>query len=159
MKKSIILQSVLFLILFAPTFNPVQAQKAQDKVVQEITQALKEWNTATGSSNAELTMAQFDDSENIMVIGSDSGEIYKGKEQIRGWMTALYKNNSFSWEMNRVDIDYSGNTAWVFVDGKMVVSRKSGKIRKTPYRFTGILVKKGNAWKWRLFDGSVPASK
>ena len=159
MKKSIFLQSALFFILFTATFNPLRAQKAQDKVIQEITQALKDWNTATGSANSELTMAQFDNTENIMVIGSDSGEIYKGKEQIRGWMNALYKNNCFSWEMNRVDIDYSGKTAWVFVDGTMVVSRKSGKIRRTPYRFTGILVKKGNAWKWRLFDGSVPASE
>jgi len=58
--------------------------------------------------------------------------------------------------MNRVDKDYNRNTAWVFMDGSMLVTIDKGKSSKFPYRFTGILVKVKNNWKWRLFDGAVP---
>lgn len=38
----------------------------------------------------------------------------------------------------------------------MIVNFHKGGKKISPYRFTGILVKKKGAWKWRLFDGSVP---
>ena len=101
-------------------------------------------------------MSMFDDSENIMLIGSDSCEVFKGKDQIKGWLTQLFDMASFSWEMDRIDIDSNDNTAWVFVEGRMVVAFKTGKTKKTPYRFTGIMVRKGSEWKWRLFNGSNP---
>jgi hypothetical protein len=61
--------------------------------------------------------------------------------------------------MNRIDIDCNGKTAWVFIDGKMIVDFHKGGRKVTPYRFTGIMVKKKGVWKWRLFDGSVPQSE
>jgi len=39
----------------------------------------------------------------------------------------------------------------------MVVIDKEGKRRTPYYRYTGILVKRGKDWKWRLGNGSVPA--
>ncbi len=155
MKKNLFLQFI-FLILFATQFTSLSAQKSSEKVKAEITEALSIWNAAGKKANTDLAMEQFDNSENIMVIGSDSGEIYKGPVQIRGWLDAIFKHNKFTWEMNRIDVDYSGNTAWVFVDGFMIVTNDKGKIRKTPYRFAGILVKKKGEWKWKLFDGSIP---
>jgi hypothetical protein len=101
-------------------------------------------------------MELFDISPGIMVIGSDSGEIFKGKEQIENWLSMLFKHNSFSREMNRIDIDYYRKTAWVFIDGNMVVANDNGKTFINPYRFSGVLVKHKYQWKWKLFDGSVP---
>jgi ketosteroid isomerase-like protein len=138
----------------------LQAQNKTDKLDQEIRRTLSDWNSATSSSDLERTLNSFDETGKILLAGSDSGEIYRGKEEIRGWLAAIYKNHSFSWEMNQVDIDGYENTAWVFVDGFMVVKNTStGKVRRTPYRFTGILVRKGTLWKWRLFDGSIPAGE
>ncbi len=141
---------------FSLTITSISAQKSSEKVKSEITEAVQKWNAAAKSANADQLMLLFDNSDNIMVIGSDSGEICKGRDQILSWLSAITKHNSFCWEMNRIDIDYNGNTAWVFVDGFMIVSNDKGKTRKTPYRFTGILVKKKGEWKWRLFDGSIP---
>jgi hypothetical protein len=155
MKKSILLPIVL-LIFLSGIFNSLSAQMKSDKVNAEITEALKLWNTATKNANTDQAIALFDISDNIMVIGSDSGEVFKGKNQISGWLNAIFKHNSFSWEMNRTDIDYNENTAWIFMDGSMIVTNDKGKIRKTPYRFTGIMVRKKGEWKWRLFDGSIP---
>lgn len=155
MKKNIFLKIVLA-ITFSVTVSSLSAQKSSEKVRSEITAALDLWNKASGSANTDQMMSMFDDSDNIMVIGSANGEINKGKDEIRKWISQLYGFAGFSWEMNRVDIDSNGKTAWVFVDGSMILNFKKGDTRKAPYRFTGIMVKKNNQWKWRLFDGSVP---
>ena len=152
--KNKILLSLIFLILIIS--NTLSAQILNDNIKDEITNVLKDWNAAAKSSDLEKSMSLFDDSENILLVGSDSGEVFKGKEQIRGWLSQLYSVAGFSWEMDRIDIDYNENTAWVFVEGRMVVEFKNGKMKKPPYRFTGIMVKKGNEWKWRLFNGSNP---
>jgi ketosteroid isomerase-like protein len=157
--KKIHLIQVAFLIVFLVLSNAVSAQKCSEKFKTEITKTLETWNTACKNANLEQVMSMFDNTENIMVVGSDKGEISKGKEEIINWVGKLFKNAGFSWEMNRIDIDNNGKTAWVFVDGKMIVNFHKGGQRITPYRFTGIMVKKNGAWKWRLFDGSVPESE
>ncbi len=138
-------------------YSLADKQKAvKEAVMKEIVSALELWNKSCKSSDIGQTMELFDKSAEVMVVGSDSGEVFKGREQIEGWMKMLFAHRSFSWEMSRVDIDSNGNTAWVFMDGFMIVSTDKGKTAKFPYRFTGILVKVKNDWKWRLFDGAVP---
>ena len=155
MKKNILLQLIL-VILFSLVFNSLSAQTSSERVKNEIREMLTQWNIAAKSANVEQAVSLFDSSENIMLVGSDSGEIFKGKDQIKGWLTLLFKHNSFYWEMDRIDIDNNNETAWVFMDGSMIVANDKGKSFKRPYRFTGIMVKKENIWKWRLFDGSIP---
>lgn len=158
MKKNTLIKLAL-LILFIVAFNSLKAQTSSEKVHKEILETLKLWNTAASMANVDQAMLLFDNSDNIMLIGSDSGEVNKGKDQIRGWLTQIFEHASFSWEMNRIDIDYNGETAWLFVDGTMIVKFLKGETIKKPYRFSGIMVKKKKTWKWRLFDGSVPQSE
>ena len=155
MKKNILFQLV-FLILFSIAFISLKAQTSSEQVRKGISETLQLWNTSATNANVDQAMLLFDNSVNIMLIGSDSGEIFKGKDQIRGWLNQIFEYASFSWEMKRIDIDYNGKTAWVFVDGTMVVKIHKGGTIKKPYRFSGIMVKKNNVWKWRLFDGSEP---
>lgn len=133
-----------------------RSSDAQNGTKLQVQKALTLWNDAAKHANLEKFMSFFDESENIMLVGSDSGEIFKGKKQIRSWLGGLFEHHSFQWEMNRIDIDSYQNTAWVFVDGAMIVTNDKGNRNKTPYRFSGVLIKKGNQWKWRLFDGSIP---
>ena len=154
-KKYIFLQATLVFLL-SLTVNAVLAQKPSEKVRSEIEKALELWNATAKTANLEKSLALFDSSGDIMLVGSANGEINKGKDEIRQWLGQIYGFAGFSWEMNKVDIDYNGKTAWVFVDGKMIVNFHKGGQKITPYRFTGILVKKKGVWKWRLFDGSVP---
>lgn len=153
--RSLLLKALL-LILLSATIQSLSAQKSSEKVKSEIKEALKIWNTAAKSANVDRCMALFDDSENIMLIGSGNGEINKGKDEIKKWLSQIFGFAGFSREMNRVDIDSNGKTAWVFMDGKMIVDFHKGGQKVTPYRFAGILVKKKDGWKWRLFNGSVP---
>lgn len=149
----------VLMILLLVFGNSAIAKDSEVKIKSEIAEALKVWNTATKTANLEQTMALFDDSEKIMLVGSADGEVSKGKEQIRTWLGQLYGFAGFSWDMTRVDIDSYGTTAWVFMEGKMIVDFHKGGQKVTPYRFSGILVKKKGAWKWRVFDGSVPQSE
>ena len=155
MKKKIFLQFALVVLLFFVS-NSLSAKKSDETVKSEITKTLEIWNSAGKSANLDLAMSLFDNSANIMLVGSSNGEVFKGKDQAKEWLTQLFGFGSFSWEMSRIDIDSNGKTAWVFVEGKMIVKFHQGGTKITPYRFTGIMVKKKGVWKWRLFDGSVP---
>jgi ketosteroid isomerase-like protein len=155
MKKSILFSAVLMILLFG-AFNQLSAQKSSEKVKAEITEALKIWNAAGKSADVDKCMSLFDDTDDIMLIGSDKGEINKGKDQAKAWLAEIFGFANFSWEMDSINIDSNDKTAWVFVEGTMIVEFKQGGTKRTPYRFTGILVKKKDEWKWRLFDGSIP---
>ncbi len=154
--KKYVLPSVVLLILFSTVLNHLAAHPSSDRTKGEINEALKTWNDAAKSANVELCLSMFDNSDNVILVGSDKGEFCKGKNQIRTWLTAIFAHANFSWEMNRIDIDSDGKKAWVFVEGAMIVQWDNGHIVKTPYRFTGVLVKSSKAWKWRLFNGSIP---
>jgi ketosteroid isomerase-like protein len=128
-----------------------------DDVQVEIKGTLQRWNDDAGRGDLPAFMAQFDDAADILLVGSDKGEVFKGRAQIEGWLGKLMARNRFSWRMDRVDISASGDTAWAFVEGAMIVKNVAGKVLvTTPYRFTGVLVKRGDRWAWRLFNGSIP---
>jgi len=146
---SISIQFILFISINA-------IGQTNDATEKEIRNALMMWNDAAKKSNLEDFMALYDNSSSIVLVGSDKGEIFTGKEQIKERLEGLFKNNSFQWEMNTIHIDHNENTAWVIVDGAMVVTSKEGEVFKTPYRFTGVLVRNKKDWKWRLFNGSIP---
>ncbi len=155
MRISILPQAV-FLVLFSLIFSSLPAQSVSEKVKGEITEALKIWNAAAKSGNVEKCISLFDNTDDVMLVGSDKGEICKGKEQLRAWLSAIFAHANFSWEMKTIDIDANGKTAWVFVNGTMIIQWDTGQTKRTPYRFTGIMVRKHNTWKWRLFNGSIP---
>jgi ketosteroid isomerase-like protein len=150
--------AVLFLAGCASTRQP--PTPPSDAVHAQITSALERWNADAGRGDLAAFMSQFDDAADILLVGSDKGEVFKGRAQIEGWLGKLMKKNRFSWRMDRVDISFSGDAAWVFVDGAMIVRNDAGKVLvTTPYRFSGVLVKRGDGWAWRLFNGSVPAGE
>lgn len=138
-----------------PRAAPASAPAA---VAAEIRAALDRFNAASARGDLAAVLAGFDDRADILVVGSDKGEVYQGRAAMAGWLGKLYQGTGFGWQMDRVDLGHHGDTAWVFVEGRMVLrDLASGKVRgTTPYRFTGVLVKQGGAWTWRLFHGSVP---
>ncbi|MCX6226239.1 MAG: nuclear transport factor 2 family protein [Bacteroidia bacterium] len=155
MKKKFLLPAAL-VILFSLMFNSLTAQTTSGTVKNEIMEALKLWNAATKAANTNQLMSLYDNSENIMLVGSDSAEIWKGKDQIKGHVTEVFTHSSFYWEMDRIDIDNNGDTAWAVVDGSMVIKTDTGETMKTPYRFAEIFVKRNGTWKLRIFHGSIP---
>jgi len=146
-------------VLLPSVFAASNGQDPAETTRKEILAALEAWNDAAKNRDLARFMALYDQAPDIMLIGSDKGEIFKGKDAIEGWLKGLFGFAGFSWQMDRLDIDSHGDTAWVFADGFMIVNNDRGQEGKKPYRFTGILVKKHGTWKWRLFNGSIPAGE
>jgi len=146
-------KALALLLLLALAFPAFGQSPPADK---EIRAALATWNDRANRADLDSFMQLFDDSENLLVVGSAPGEVMKGKTAIRTWLSGLFAHNKFSWDLSNPIIDSNGNTAWVFLDGAMTVVNDKGETHKSPYRFSGVMVKKNGVWKWRMFHGSVP---
>ncbi|MEI6107644.1 MAG: SgcJ/EcaC family oxidoreductase [Opitutae bacterium] len=135
--------------------NTTKERQPQDE--QAIRSSIEKMNVALAQRDLAGFMALFDDSDNIMLIGSDVGEIYRGRQEVAGFIKMLYGMPFvFSFELTQVVITPDKNSAWAFVDGAMVHTGASGKVKKIPYRFAITLVKREGGWRWQLFHGSIP---
>jgi ketosteroid isomerase-like protein len=101
-------------------------------------------------------MSLFDNENSIMFIGGDSAEIWKGATKIREHLNSMFPDEKVTLSMDRTDIDINQNTAWVFADGRIKITLPQGDPIIALYRFTAILIKKNNTWKFRLYMGSNP---
>ncbi len=152
----------LGMVLLVGCVPPKATPAPSAEVVQAgVRKALDQINEVSGRGDLAGVLALFEDRADIMLVGSDKGEIFKGRAAMEGWLGQLYKGSGFSWQMDRVDISHHGDTAWAFVEGRMVVTAKAtGKVRfSAPYRYSAVLVKRGDGWAWRLFHGSTPAKE
>jgi ketosteroid isomerase-like protein len=152
LKLKILFTSLLFI-------SSTYAQSQKSNTSTEIRKSLQLWNETAKKRDINAFMNLFDSSSNIILAGSDSGEIFKGRVQIMQWVSALLEHHSFEWDMKQIEIDNYENCAWIFMDGSMIITNDKGEQNKTPYRFTGVLIKRGDTWKWRLFNGSIPRSE
>jgi len=123
----------------------------------EIRKSLDRLNEALSTKDLQTVMSVFDNSDDITVIGSDSGEVFIGRERVKLFMKIIVSMPFvFSFDMDQVSINHNQNIAWIFVDGKMVHTRSNGKVSKVPYRIMAVMVKKDSDWKWKVFSGSIP---
>jgi len=137
---------------------PVQINnKDSVDINSEIRKGLDRLNEVLATKDLKTVMSIYDDSNDIIVIGSDSGEVFIGKERVQEFMKVIVSMPFiFSFDMDNVIINHDNNNAWVFVDGKMVHTRSDWKVSKIPYRIMAVMVKQGDDWKWKVFSGSIP---
>jgi ketosteroid isomerase-like protein len=133
---------------------PVKHIRDRDAAIR---QSLDQLNLVLATKNLEKIMTVYDASDDISVIGSDSAEVFIGRERVKQFMEMIISMPFvFSFEFDHPVISCEGNIAWVFTDGNMVHTRSNGKVTKVPYRVTAVMVKRGNDWKWKMFSGSIP---
>jgi ketosteroid isomerase-like protein len=124
---------------------------------QEIRKTVEALNTASTHRDVAATMALFDDTDDVMLVGSDVGEVFKGREILSARLKEIYALPFvLSFDMPNVTVHVEARTAWIFGEGAAIIDEGAGKISRTPYRFTIFLVKRGEGWKWQVFSGSVP---
>jgi uncharacterized protein (TIGR02246 family) len=109
-------------------------------------------------------MGLFSDTDDILFIGSDKGEVYHGRKATSDFMQMLFNLPFvFSFDLNNVTLRQDGNYAWIFSDGNMIHTgdkgKATGKVSTKPYRFSITLVKHDGRWNWQLFHGSVPGAE
>lgn len=154
--------SCYFAFIFLTSIT--QETSAQEKSINdradinlEIKAGLNKLNEVLATKDLKTVMSLYDDSDDIMVIGSDSGEVFIGREQVKEFMKVIISMPFiFSFVLEPATISYDQNFAWVFVDGKMVHTGDDGRTSKFPYRIMAVMVKRDNDWKWKVFSGSIP---
>lgn len=98
---------------------------------------------------------------NVVFIGSGDGEVAVGREAIGPMFAALapqLEHLRFSLgEWESVEIDILGDVAVLYAIAPAELETPN---RKTsfPYRLTGVLVRHGAQWLWRVHHGSEPGA-
>jgi uncharacterized protein (TIGR02246 family) len=94
--------------------------------------------------------------KNAILVGSERSDLSRGREAIAAHLGSIYQRPyllQFEWKT--VDVARSGDAAWFFADGDLVLIAPDGETRR-PYNLTGVLVESKRGWRWRLFHGSEP---
>jgi len=127
-----------------------------DKEVESrVRQVLERFNTLVSSRSLQV-LAEFMPGEDIILVGSESGEVAKGRQALEAFFTRVFaRETTFSWEWDRIDVSHAGNLAWFFAEGRVVLSSEQGQ-RRSPYRISGVLERRGERWLWRQYHGSEP---
>lgn len=121
-------------------------------------------NAACANRDIRAFMELFGDSDEILFVGSDTGEVYQGRKATADFMQMLFNLPFiFSFDLKNLTLRQDGNAAWIFTDGNMIHTGDKGKaagnVSTKPYRFSVTLVKHDGRWSWRLFHGSVPGAE
>jgi uncharacterized protein (TIGR02246 family) len=98
--------------------------------------------------------------EDVVFIGSGEDEEAVGREAIGPMFAALaprLEGMHFSLAWESVEVDVLGNVALLYAWGPatLVTSGRNASFR---YRLTGVLVRDGGRWLWRIHHGSEPAA-
>jgi uncharacterized protein (TIGR02246 family) len=98
--------------------------------------------------------------EDVVFIGSGDGEEAVGRDAIGPMFAALgphLEGLEFSLVWDSVDVDIRGDVAILVAWGtaKLVTWRRDETLR---YRLTGVLLRSGGRWLWRVHHGSEPGA-
>jgi len=123
----------------------------------QIREVLERFNNLVTTRNMQI-LEEFFPSEQVLLVGSDSGEIAKGSRELEAFFTRIFsRETTFSWEWERLDVAQAGEAAWFFAEGCVILNSDNER-RKNPYRVSGVLRQQENRWLWEQYHGSEPVS-
>jgi ketosteroid isomerase-like protein len=109
------------------------------------------------AKDADSIISMFDNSEDIMLVGSDSSEVKHGRKEISDLIKgAINKPYTINWDFTNAEIFATSQVAWAFNNNYLTLLNANGSQIRVPYRLTSVWVKKGKNWKLKFFNGSVP---
>lgn len=122
---------------------------------EEVLATLERLNTLLSAHDPAI-VGQFAPDPDVLLLGSEAGELVVGHEQLRSFFADLLSRPiTLGWEWKETRVTSSGDVAWVFARGDLVVRDAEGT-KRSPYRMTGVLERRNRVWLWRQFHGSEP---
>lgn len=121
------------------------------KVIDAFDIALKTRNRAAAEAVWWL------DRDDVSILGSASGEDFIGAEAVRACLAALTSRSTahgWRWADRRVCV--VDDVAWLIADAPWQTIHPDGAVSERPYRVTGVLVFRDEAWRWCQYHGSEP---
>ena len=124
-----------------------------------------EVRAAFAAFDAALEVGDLDEalgwcSDDIVFIGSGEGEEAVGRDALPRMFAALAPLSdglqfSVAWES--VHVEVLGDVAVVLAWGQARIAGR-GRDDTLRYRLTGVLVRRGDRWLWRVYHGSEPGA-
>lgn len=128
------------------------------QVEREVVEAMNRYAERVGDRDLKGVLASFADEADVVVLGSKETTVAVGAHEVRAFFeNILSRPETFAWEWDRRVVGASGDVAWVFAQGQVVIQGPGGVVR-APYRMTGVLQRRGNGWMWLQYHGSEPAA-
>ncbi len=125
------------------------------EIQSQVREVLERFNEFVATKNSQV-LAEFAPGEDVLLIGSDAGEISKGRQALQAFFERIFAREvTFSWEWDRLEVSSAGDLAWFFAEGWVVLTTAKEQ-RKAPYRTSGVLERLDGRWLWRQYHGSEP---
>jgi ketosteroid isomerase-like protein len=121
---------------------------------EEVLLALGQMREAVSERRLEGVLALFAPDADATLIGSSVGEIARGPMEMRPFLEQVFDSpQTISWEWDDVSVSASGDIAWLWLEGALVLDGRSDRA----YRISGVLERRQGRWLWSLFHGSEPS--
>jgi ketosteroid isomerase-like protein len=127
--------------------------QADAQTREEILMALGEFRAAVAQRRLEGVLSLFAPDADATLIGSSLGELAHGPLELRAFLEQILAGGqTISWEWDDVSVSASGDVAWLWLEGALVLDGRSDRA----YRISGVLERRQGRWLWSLFHGSEP---
>ena len=127
------------------------------EIKSQVRDVLERFNELVSTKNLQV-LEEFAPGNDVLLIGSDAGEVSAGRQALEAFFDRIFaRENTFSWEWDRLDVSHDDNLAWFFAEGRVVLTTAQEQ-RKAPYRISGVLQRQGERWLWRQYHGSEPVT-
>lgn len=137
--------------ILAPSSSVYSQGNAPDSIRNEIISQLRKFQegyTNRDINQVDTFMQSLYSKDNILILGTMPGEIFRGYERA----TYLVQSDWESWgdckfAIDSANISSMGNTAWYSAKG--FVKFDLSRFLVLPLRFTGVMVKEDQVWKFQ----------
>jgi ketosteroid isomerase-like protein len=121
----------------------------------QVLQALSRFEALVAARDPAI-LTEFADEPDVRLTGSEVRDVAVGPTEIAAQVRDYFDLPvRITWEWRRRDVSSSGNVAWIFAEGDLVLRGEGGE-QRSPYRLIGVLERRTGAWRWRHFHGSEP---
>lgn len=131
---------------------------------QAIRDTLKVLNSSLAARDIDDFMGLFEHSDDILLVGPDPGQVYRGWDAIRHYMIEVFHLPfTASFDLQDAMVRQNGDSAWVYVGGPALRTvdhgPSGGMMTHEPWRYTVVMVREDGRWRWQLLHGSIAGSK
>ena len=151
---------ILLLVCITMACNELKKDDSSKNVEGIIQENLKQMSKYIERKEPDSLLSMFEDSDESLLVGSDSSEVKHGRKEIRSHIyEVMAKPYRIHFDFSGASIYSTPEIAWAFSNKTIVIEAEMGEKTTSAYRLTSVWVKRGNKCKLKLFNGSVPEKR
>ena len=157
-KQQVLLSALLSCVLTAPAWaapaEPAEKVspefKAIEKVSPEFKAVLRQHHDAMNKQDIKALMALYADNANVALMGTSTGEFWKGKAEVEKTYQEFfktYKAGSLSYQCPDTSGGEDGNHGWLMASCTMKDMGSAGQPREFGLNVSAVLKKEKDGWR------------